>query len=63
MTPAEFRAFLERMGWGVREAARRMRVDPAAVVRWTKDEGDPYHRAVPPYIALLCELLERERSA
>jgi hypothetical protein len=47
MTPADFRAFLTRMGWSDRYAARQLGASRNSIVAW-KEHGAPR------YIGLAC---------
>jgi hypothetical protein len=72
MTPAEFRAWLDRMGWGevvngrrigTLAAARALGVSRSKIFEWSQDRDAPTKRSdVPRYIAKLCQALERLRE-
>ena len=57
MTPADFRAALDRLGLSQSEAARRLRVDPRTVRRWIA--GD---RRIPWLVTELLRTWMEERA-
>lgn len=54
MTPAEFTAWLDHMGWSQREAARRLGCGRNTISAWLDGQAPT---PIPPYIALACAAL------
>jgi hypothetical protein len=52
VTPAQFSAWLDRMGWTDAEAARHLECNRATIFRWKREQG------VPTYVWKLCKILE-----
>jgi transcriptional regulator with XRE-family HTH domain len=57
VTAEQFAAWQGRMGWDDRKAAEQLCVDRHRIWRWRKGE-----RKIPPPVAKLCAMLERDRS-
>lgn len=64
MTGADLRAWRERRGWSLRHAGEQMGLAASQLQRWESGErghgapGPPDAVTVPPYVALLAELLD-----
>jgi len=57
MTPADFSATLEKLGWSIREVARRLECNHHMPVRWSTGEAEiPY--SVERWITTLATLIE-----
>jgi transcriptional regulator with XRE-family HTH domain len=58
MTPTEFTAALDALGWSLREVARRLRYDVGTPLRWKRGLA-PIPDAAAMWLAGLVLLLER----